>query len=307
MFEAFAIGPFLIWTHAVFLILGVLLSTEFFLRLAQSANLSLMHFRTQGFWYVTAFLLSGRLAAIVADYRVYIRDPLRVFIVWDGGFSLLGGAIGVGCVLYSFTRASRATFLQWLDVLFPATMFALAFDWFGRFAAGKAYGKPTDVIWGVTYDAMNVRYTVPIHPVQLYYACIFLLLTFVLLIVRKASKRAGAETLVGIILASVSVFFLEWFRGDFGIPVFATRLDFLVLLLLFISLGIFVALELRLGRVGFFVYSGIVACACIGYLLLRSTFAFDTFELRFSQFLAVLALLGTIVYVVAHRRKYPYL
>ena len=81
MFEAFAIGPFLIWTHAVFLILGVLLSTEFFLRLAQSANLSLMHFRTQGFWYVTAFLLSGRLAAIVADYRVYIRDPLRVFIV----------------------------------------------------------------------------------------------------------------------------------------------------------------------------------------------------------------------------------
>jgi len=307
VFEAFQVGPFLIWTHVVFLLLGIWLSTEFFLRLAQSANLSLMHFRTQGPAYIAVFLAGGRVASILTEYRVYIQDPFRVLVFWDGGFSLLGGAIGVGVMLYVMTHASRATFLQWLDVLFPAAMFGLVFDWLGRAAAGKSYGKPTDMFWGVTYDAMNVRYTVPIHPVQLYYAVVFLVLTFILLIVRKSSRRAGAETLIGIALASMSVFILEWFRGDFGIPVFATRLDFLALLFLFCSLGVFAVVELRLQRMGLLLYIAGMTGACIGYIFLRSSLALETFELRFSQFLSVLALLATIVYVVAHRRKYPYL
>ncbi len=41
MFEAFEFGPFIFWTHLAFILLGIWLSMEFFLRLAQSAGLSL--------------------------------------------------------------------------------------------------------------------------------------------------------------------------------------------------------------------------------------------------------------------------
>ena len=162
-----------------------------------------------------------------------------MFFLHDGNFSFLGMAVGIAVVLYLFRQSSRTTFLQWLDVLLPATTFGLSFDWLGKFAAGQAYGGPTDAFWGVTYDAMNVRFAVPIHPVQLYYALFYFFLTFLLLIVRKRARRAGAETLAGIALASAVTFGLEWFRGDFGIPVFATKLDLLLLLLLFVSLGVF--------------------------------------------------------------------
>lgn len=307
MFEAFTIGPFFFWTRLLFLLIGVWISTEFFLRLAQSANLSFTHLRERASTYLIAFLIGGRFIAVFANYRAYLKDPLRLFVVWDGGFSFLGGAIGIGLVLYWATRNQRATFLQWLDVLLPAAMLGLSFDWLGKFFAGQAYGKPTDLFWGVTYDTLGVRYVVPVHPVQLYYAFTFLLLTFLLLIIRKKSKRAGAETLFGIFFAAITTFFFEYFRGDFSIPVFATQLDFIVLVCMFVSLGVFAAIELSLSKASLYVYQSLLLIVFGGYLIGRSWISLPTFELRFSQFLSVLALLAAVVYVVVHRRKYPHL
>src|SRR3989339_1279953 len=109
MFQAFPIGPFLIWTSVVFLLVGVWVSVEFFLRLANASHLSLQHFHDHVWWYLGAFLLGGRFFAMVSQYRFYMSDPPRTFIVWDGGFSFLGAAIGIGCVLSWATRTHRAT------------------------------------------------------------------------------------------------------------------------------------------------------------------------------------------------------
>lgn len=307
MFQALPLGPFLVWTSVVFLLIGIWVSTEFFLRLANSAHLSLQHFREHAWWYLGAFLLSGRVVAIVTQYRVYLHDVLRIFIIWDGGFSFLGGAIGIGAVLFWATRSHRATFLQWLDVLLPATSLGSVFSWLGLFFAGHAYGKPTDVFWGVTYDSISVRYAVPIHPVQLYYAFFFLALTFLLLIIRKYSTRAGTETLIGIFCASIGTFILEYFRGDFTIPVFATTVDFIILISLFISLGVFAVIEIMLSRRMLIAFEGTLLVVFGGYAILRSQLPLETHELRFNQFLAILSLLAAIVYVVVHRRRYPYL
>ena len=307
MFEAFQIGPFIIWTRLVFLLIGIWLSAEFFFRLAQSANLSLQHFREHALHYAAAFVLGGRIIAVVSEYRVYMKDILRIFILWDGGFSYLGGVIGIGFLLYFSTKNQRSTFLQWLDALLPAACLGLVFYWLGSFASGSHYGEPTDSFLGVTYDAMNVRYAVPIPPVQLYYAIFYFLLTFLLLVIRKRARRVGAETLFGIFLATVGTFFLENFRGDFGIPVFAMKIDFVILLMLFISLGIFAVIELKLSNRMLILCEALLGLFYGGYLFIRPWLHFATFELRFSQFLSILALLATIVYVVVHRRRYPHL
>ena len=307
MFEAIAVGPFIIWSRALLLFLGIIIATEFFLRLAKTAHLSLQHFREHALVYFWAFLIGGRLTALILAFRVYVRDPLRIFVVWDGGFSFLGGAIGIACVLFYVTREHRSTFLQWLDALLPATTLGLAFDWIGKYATGIAYGRPSDMPWAVTFDTISVRYTVPVHPVQLYYAFFFFLVTFLLLIVRKYRPRAGSSALVGIVLASLATIFFEYFRGDFSIHVFASRLDFIVLALLFLSLGIFAAVELSLSKRAVFFYEIMLVIVSIGYLVLRSLLSLPTMELRFSQFLAVLSLLAIFVYVVVHRRKHPHL
>ncbi len=326
MFEAFQIGPVLIWMRLLFLLLAIWMSSEFFMRLTQSANLSLQDLKEFGKWFVLAFFLGGRLMAVFAGYQAYFHDPLRILIVWDGNFSFLGGAIGIAAVLFYVSRNQRVTFLQWLDVLYPATTFGLAFDWIGMFAAAQSYGKPTNLPWAVTVNAYNVRYAVPIHPIQLYYALFYLVLTFVLLLIRKYSKRAGSETLIGIVVASGGIFLLEFLRGDFGIPVYAMMTDFLFLIALFVSLGVLALLEKTLSPRGNAIYGASVALLTIVYVNIRqwipllissgiqrgfapsvAAIIASSMQLRFSQVLAVLALLATVVYVVVHRRKYPHL
>ncbi len=308
MFEAFQIGPFIFWTHLVFLLIGLWLSAEFFFRLSQSAGLSLQNFKDNALWHFCAAVIGGRLFAVMEQYRIYLKpdEPFKIFKLHDGNFSFLGAAIGIALVLYVARGTSRTTFLQWLDVLLPATCFGLSFNWLGKFAAGLAYGTPTDFLWGVTYDGANVRFSVPVHPVQLYYALFYFFLTFILLIVRKHAKRAGAETLAGISCAAIATFILESFRGDFSIPVFATKLDFFVLFIVFVSLGIFILIEKMSQRL-------IVICEigattmCAAYLIARPWFPFEAFELRFSQLLAILALLAVVVYVTVHRKRHPHL
>lgn len=307
MFQAFQIGPFILWTRLLFVLVGIWLSTEFFFRLAGSANISLQHFREHGLLYVLAFFLGGRGLAMIADYRSFIHEPLKVIYLSDGDFSFLGGAIGIAVVLFFATRGHRTTFLQWLDALLPATTLGLVFEWLGAFLSGHAYGRPTDMFWGVTYDAENVRYSVPIHPVQLYYAFFYFFLTFLLLVIRKRAKRVGTETLVGILCAAVATFTFESFRGDFSIPVFATQADFLLLVALFVSLGAFAALEQRMSKTVTFIYEAVLLIVAVGYMIGRPFLDLETYELRFSQLLAILALLATIVYIVDHRRRYPYL
>lgn len=307
MFEAFQIGPAIIWMRLAFLLLGTWLASEFFFRLTASANLSLQHVKDNAKWHALAFLLAGRVFSLVANYQTYLKHPLRIFIVWDGGFSFLGGAIGVAFVLFLTTRNQRATFLQWLDVLLPATTFGLGFDWLGMFAGAQAYGKPTNLPWGVVLDTFSVRYTVPIHPVQLYYAVFYFALTFALLLIRKYSRRAGAETMAGIFIAGIAVFCFEFLRGDFGIPVFAKVTDFIFIFCLFCSLGVLAAIELKLSERANTIYGICVAVATIAYVATRQRIEFGDLQLRFTQAIAILALLATVVYVVVHRRKYPHL
>ena len=306
MVEAIEIGPLMIWTHLIFLLVGVWLSTEFGFRLAEGSHLSLHHFQQYGRWYAGAFILGGRGIAVLADYRVYLRNLLRFFIIWDGNFSFLGGAIGVGIVLFVVTREHRSTFLQWLDVLVPSAALGIGFDWLGKLSAGQAYGKPTDMPWGVVYDSMSVRYTVPVHPVQLYYVLFFLLLTFALLIVRKYARRAGTETLVGVISAASAVLVFENFRGDFGIPVFAVLTDFLILLFIFGSAGFLIPRVRSVSPMVLLGWGGVAVLAVVLYLAIRGTVNVPAVELRMSQFLAVLSFLAIVVYVVVHRYQHPH-
>ena len=272
-----------------------------------------------------AFLIGGRLLGMILLYRVYVQDPLRILIVWDGIFNIVGGCIGFSVSLLIFTWRQRKAFLRWVDVLIPSMSLILAFDWLGRFFGSLSYGMPTDVLWGVTYESMSVRYTVPIHPVQLYYALWFFALTVLLLKIRKrevsaagpmgfgtnsaalSSSHTGLVTLVGVLLSCVAVILFEFLRGDFAVTVFAKFSDFFFLALLFMSLGALAAFERKMSHRYSLINGSLVGLGTIAYLLLRPWITVVSVEWRLSQFLAVLAVLSTIVYVVVHRWKYPHL
>lgn len=279
-------------------------------RLANHENLSLKHFKDNALMYLASFIVFGRAAAIVVQSQLYARDPLRMLIVWDGNFSFIGGMIGVAFVLYYVTKNHRTTFLQWLDVLLPATCIGVACDWLGRMLSCSSYGRPTDFFLSYTCNSIDVRFVTPIVPVQLYYAIFFLVLTFILLAIRKQAKRAGTETLAGIVLACTFTFFIEFYRGDFSKSVFFAYTDIFVLCVLFATLILFATLERYLRYSHIVITETIMMFGVLLYLYARFWLKWievSTYEVRMSQFVALLLLLATIVYVIIHRQKYPHL
>ena len=219
--------------------------------------------------------------------------------------------MGFGLVLLITTWRQRRVFLKWTDAFVPAMTLILAFDWVGRFFGSLSYGTPTDQPWGVILKSMSVRYTVPIHPVQLYYALWFFALTVLLLLLSKrqrqivAGKSNGAVTLVGISMSCLAVVLFEFLRGDFAVSVFAKLSDFVFLTLLFASLGCIAIFERKISHKISMINSILVGLGTMAYLFARPWIAVVSVEWRFSQFLAVLAILSTVVYVVVHRWKYP--
>ncbi|HLC75759.1 MAG TPA: prolipoprotein diacylglyceryl transferase family protein [Candidatus Peribacterales bacterium] len=316
MFEAFQIGPFLIRSYIVFLLLGVIVSVELFLRIMQKEGLRMTLFLQKGVWFIISFLFFGRLFAILLLYRVYLQDPLRTFVIWDGEFSVIGGCIGIVVALFFCTLRERHTFLAWLDAFIPPMTLLFSLDWFGRFLGALSYGKPTNAPWGVILESMSVRYTVPVHPVQLYYALWFFCLTILLLMFhrRRFAQRMqmngngsglGMPTLLGVFLGCVGVLFLEYYRGDFAVTIFAKLTDFVFLGLLFMSMGTLTVLERKISHRYSLMNGAAVGIGTVAYLLLRPLITVASVEWRFSQFLAVLAILATVVYVYAYRWKYP--
>ena len=311
MFEAFQIGPFLFRSHLILFLLGLWLGSELFLRLAVRQGLRVAPFLQKGVWFLLAFLVGGRLLAMILLYRVYIQDPLRILIIWDGGFNATGGCIGFGLVLFLATYKQHRVFLKWMDALVPAVTLVLAFDWLGRFFGALSYGNPTDKPWGIVLESMSVRYTVPIHPVQFYYSLWFFGITLLLLILHRRRRQAmmgngsGGITLIGIVLSCIGVIFFEFIRGDFAISVFAKLSDFVFLALLFVSLGCIAVFERKISHRISMVNSILVGIGTMAYLFVRPWISVVSVEWRFSQFLAVLAILSTVVYVVVHRWKYP--
>jgi len=284
-------------------------------RLAKKEGMRIGLFLNNGPWLVLSFLIGGRLLAIFLLYRVYLQHPERILVLWDGAFNVIGGCMGVALVLFLRSLKRRESFLKWLDILMPAMTLLIAFDWLGRFFGALSYGKPTNAPWGVIQAAMHVRYTVPVHPVQLYYALWFTVITYILLVLHRkrfagavrmsASFRYGVPTLVGVALSALGVLLFEQFRGDFSVMVFAKVSDFLFLGILFGSLGFIAAFEKHLSYRYSLMNSVLVGIGTIAYIFIRTAIPVATVEWRFSQFLAVLAMLAVVVYVVAHRCKYP--
>jgi phosphatidylglycerol---prolipoprotein diacylglyceryl transferase len=113
---------------------------------------------------------------------IYLKDPLRIFQIWRGGFVYYGGAIGGILACWFFTKAKNESFLKWADLVSPVIAFGYAFGRIGCFLGGCCYGAACDLPWAVTFpEGGDAPAGVPLHPTQLYatiwesIACILIL------------------------------------------------------------------------------------------------------------------------------------
>lgn len=169
-------------------------------------------------WMILAGTVVGARLGHVFFYEpeLYLKHPLSILKVWEGGLASHGGVIGVILAIAWFRLASRKeapalTFLRTTDLVAVPTALVAAFIRIGNFFNQEILGVQTTAPWGVIFgNPFDGSPIVPRHPSQLYEALAYFSLFLVLRILQKKQPPAGQITGLFFIVVFTSRFFIEF-------------------------------------------------------------------------------------------------
>ncbi len=206
-------GPFALRWYPLAYIAGLAVAYWGFMRLSKKGYLNMTRKEVDDLWFFLGLgvLAGGRIGYILFyDFSAYIKAPVSIFKVWQGGMSFHGGFIGVMIATFIFSRMRK---IRLSDILGAEALLAPAGLFFGRianFVNGELWGRPTDGSWGVIFPEAG---PLPRHPTQLYEACLegvalFLILFFIF---KKTGKLKYMGPVFGVTYGIFRII-IEFFR-----------------------------------------------------------------------------------------------
>lgn len=230
----FSANFFELHTLWVFFAIALIVSTVVLIRLALSNGLKVQFLSTNAWKIIIWAVIGARIWSIINNYSNYFSEInlpnlLRLFYFWDKGLELWGAIIAALICLYILCKKNEQNFWKWLDVIIPATILGLAIGSIGTFFDGTNYGTPSSLPWAVNFDNAAIKYSVPIHPTQIY-AFLYSSITFSILIFLgqnqkiKNMERSGLVGLLGIAIFCFFHFLEEFVRGDDALTILDIRI-----------------------------------------------------------------------------------
>ncbi len=173
-------------------------------------------------WTVAAFddlltlgmigvILGGRLGFILFyDLANYLRDPLEILRIWNGGMSFHGGLLGVLAAMWFYARRNKRYFLEIMDFVAPFVAPGLFFGRIGNFINGELWGSVSSMPWAVVFPHAG---PLARHPSQLYEALLEGLVLFIIVWVYSTKPRKiGSISGLFAICYGVARFLVEFVR-----------------------------------------------------------------------------------------------
>jgi phosphatidylglycerol---prolipoprotein diacylglyceryl transferase len=131
------------------------------------------------FFLIVGVMVGGRIGYVLFyDLGNYLRDPIAIFKIWQGGMSFHGGLIGVTLATIYITRKKGWNFWEISDLVCAGVPIGLGLGRLGNFINGELFGRTTNVAWGMVFPEGG---TLPRHPSQLYEALLEGLVLFLIM------------------------------------------------------------------------------------------------------------------------------
>lgn len=183
-------------------------------------------------------IIGGRLGFVFFVHPAYyLRNPLEIFMIWEGGMYFFGGLILAMLLPLLYLRRTKLNYFDIADLLIIPVPIALAFGRWGNFMNGEFWGKPSRAPWAMVFDSVpnSERFSgtedwvaswaaeigmdssrlvnLPRHPVQLY-ELLFegILLFIILLLFRSNSRPRGSVLSMFFLIYGALRFWIEFYR-----------------------------------------------------------------------------------------------
>lgn len=121
--------------------------------------------------------------------EVYLKDPIRILKVWEGGLASHGATVGILLALYLYSRKFKFDYLWVLDRIVIVVALGGALIRLGNLMNSEIVGKATDVPWAFIFLRNHEFAQVPRHPAQLYESISSFIIFVCLLLLWRQRKQ----------------------------------------------------------------------------------------------------------------------
>jgi prolipoprotein diacylglyceryl transferase len=130
------------------------------------------------------------------------------------GLASHGGVIGLLIALYIYSRKTKHSMIDTIDLITVVSGLSFAFIRLGNFMNSEIIGMPTTKPWGVIFERID---NIPRHPAQLYEAIsYFIIFTIMMILYKKRRDRLknGFFFGLGSVLFFTARFLIEFVKED---------------------------------------------------------------------------------------------
>ena len=173
------------------------------------------------FYGIIIGILGARLYYVLFNLNYYLKYPLEILMIWNGGLAIHGGLLAGLLFMAYYSKKHKINILGILDILVVGVIIAQSIGRWGNFFNQEAYGGiislstlksmhlPQFIINGMYIDG---AYRTP----TFLYESFSSLLCFIVLILLRKTKKIHTGQLTGIYLSwyGIERFFIEGLRTD---------------------------------------------------------------------------------------------
>lgn len=214
--EIFRIGNFAVRWYGLLFASGFFFGYLIFLRVFKKEGLSVELLDKLTIYMALGTVIGARLGhCLFYEPGYYLKNPLEILKIWQGGLASHGAALGIILALWLFIRKYKKPFIWILDRIVIVVALAGAFIRLGNLMNSEIYGIETSLPWGFVF-IRNLE-MVPKHPTQIYEALAYLLVFLLLLwLYYRAEGKPRSGTLFSLFLILVfgMRFLIEFIKED---------------------------------------------------------------------------------------------
>ena len=165
-------------------------------------------------YLIVGVILGGRIGYVLFyNFEFYLKNPIEILMIWNGGMSFHGGLIGVIISSKLFSNKHAINSYIFLDLIALSAPIGIFFGRIANFINSELYGLATNVPWSVKFILID---NIKRHPSQLYEAFFEgFVLFFILKFFFKNDYLKIPGQISGLFLFFYSFFrfFTEFFRS----------------------------------------------------------------------------------------------
>lgn len=240
---AFKVFGLPVYWYAVIIVSGIVLAVWMASKEAVKVGLKEDDIIDFMFWALPLSFIGARLYYVLFEWRYYIKNPVEILAIRNGGLAIYGGLIVGALVIYFFTRYHFISTWKFLDVAAPSVIIAQAIGRWGNFMNHEAYGPDTtraflEKLHLPNFIIDNMKIDGIYRQPTFLYESVWNVIGFIILLLlrrRKDFLKEGEIVLLYISWYSFGRFFIEGLRTDSLMAFGVLRVSQILSIVLFIG------------------------------------------------------------------------